>query len=150
MRNELREANKIEKLLCVSWDVDGVFMVMWVFWLRWLLRFSVSRFVSFFFFSCAWTVILYRTKIVIHALFITVYALKNIKNRSHGIIIHLKIILLQYFQFSVSTTINSIQTDPICLKSQNVRPVKWEPTRNKILLFSFFYIYINNPMKNIR
>ena len=150
MRNELREANKIEKLLCVSWDVDGVFMVMWVFWLRWLLRFSVSRFVSFFFFPCAWTVILYRTKIVIHALFITVYVLKNIKNGSYGIIIYLKIILLQYFQFSVSTTINSIQTDPICLKSQNVRPVKWEPTRNKILLFSFFYIYINNPMKNIR
>ena len=121
---------------CFDWDGCCVFQFHVLF--------------LFFFFTFALTVILYRTKIVIHALFITVYALKNIKNGSHGIIIHLKIILLQYFQFSVSTTINSIQTDPICLKSQNVRPVKWEPTRNKILLFSFFYIYINNPMKNIR
>ena len=36
---------------------------------------------------------------------------------------HLKIILLQCFQFSVSTTINSIQTDPknTCLNVIKVR-----------------------------
>ena len=44
-----------------------------------------------FFFSCTWTVTLYGftvqgTKITIHALFITVHALKNIKNGSHGTI----------------------------------------------------------------
>ena len=66
--------------------------MLWVFGLRWLLRFPVSRLALFFlifslrvnsnftWIHCA------ETKITIHALFITVYALKNIKNGSHSIL----------------------------------------------------------------
>ena len=50
-------------------------------------------------------------------LFITVQALKNIKNGSHGTIHVFKnyfatVLSVFSFQFSVSATINSIQTDP--------------------------------------
>ena len=61
-----------------------------------------------FFFSCTWTVTLYGftvqgTKIIIHALFITVHALKNIKNGSHGTIYTFKnyfATVLSVFSFS--------------------------------------------------
>ena len=48
----------------------------------------------------------------------TVYVLKNIKNGSHGTIHTFKnyfvtVLSVFSFQFSVSATINSIQTDPI-------------------------------------
>ena len=42
----------------------------------------------------------------------TVYVFKNIKNGSTQLFTHLKIILLQCFQFSISAKISCIQTDP--------------------------------------
>ena len=53
---------------------------------------------------------------VYHYLY-TAYVLKNIKNGSHGIIHTFKnyfatVLSVFSFQFSISTTINSIQTDP--------------------------------------
>ena len=51
------------------------------------------------------------TKITVHALFITVYnivhALKNIKIGPTALFTHLKIILLQYFQFSIFNCSNN-------------------------------------------
>ena len=57
------------------------------------------------------------TKITVHSI---VHVLKNIKNRSHGTIHTFKnyfaIVLSVFnFQFSVSVTISSIQTDPITI-----------------------------------
>ena len=79
---------------------------------------------SLFFFSCAWSITSHGftvqgTKITIHALFITVHALKNIKNGSHDTIHTFKnyfatVLSVFSFQFLVSATISSIQTDPIC------------------------------------
>ena len=106
--------------------VGGKLNIQWPFALSWIQRFLTSMF-FFFFFShvnsnftwvhCA------ETKITIHALFITVhntvYILKNIKNGSHGTIHTFKnyfatVLSVFSFQFSVSATINSIQTDPHC------------------------------------
>ena len=58
------------------------------------------------------------TKITVYALFISVHALKNIKNGSHGTNHTFKnyfatVFSVFSFQFLVSTTISSIQTDPI-------------------------------------
>ena len=72
---------------------------------------------SLFFFSCAWSITSHGftvqgTKITIHALFITVHALKNIKNGSHGTIHTFKnyfATVLSVFNFQ---TISLIQTDP--------------------------------------
>ena len=87
--------------------------------------FSISRFLLllFFFFSYTWTVtshgfIVQGTKFTIYALFITVYILKNIKNRSHGTIYTFKnyfvtILSIFSFQFSISVIINSVQTDSL-------------------------------------
>ena len=74
-------------------------------------RFPVSRFLLFFFFSffsCMWIVISHEftvqgTKITIHTLFITVHALKNIKNWSHGTIHTFKnyfVTVLSVFNFN--------------------------------------------------
>ena len=68
---------------------------------------AFSRFTFFFFFFfLAWIVISYEftmheTKITIHVLFINIHTLKNIKMSPTVLFTHLKIILLQYFQFSV-------------------------------------------------
>ena len=81
-----------------------------------VFQFYVFQF-FFFFYSYAWTVTSYgfalqETKITIHILFITihstVYAQKILKMGLTVLFTHLKIILLQYFQFSVSATISSI------------------------------------------
>ena len=84
--------------------------------------FSISRFLLLFFFY-TWTVISHGfivqgTKFTIYALFITVYILKNIKNRSHGTIYTFKnyfvtILSIFSFQFSISVIINSVQTDSL-------------------------------------
>ena len=57
--------------------------------------------------------LVHETKITIYALFITVYALKNIKNESHSTIYIFKnyfatVLSVFNFQFSVSVTISSI------------------------------------------
>ena len=80
-------------------------ITLWPFAWSWIQRFLGSRF-SFFFFFLAWIVISYEftmheTKITIHALFINIHTLKNIKMGPTVLFTHLKIILLQYFQFSV-------------------------------------------------
>ena len=48
---------------------------------------------------------------------------------------HLKIILLQYFQFSVSATISSIQTDPLSPKNKKITNLE------KKLFQPFLYMY---------
>ena len=80
------------------------------FGLSWKLR-PRFTFSGFFFFSCAWTVkshdfTVQGTKNTVYALFTGPTILFT----------HLKIILLQCFQFSVSATISSIQTNPILPK----------------------------------
>ena len=67
-------------------------------------------------FMHCWVLFIYCLNI----LFDTVYGLKNIKNGSMILFTYLKIILLQYFQFSVfsfqflvSAKISCIQTDPL-------------------------------------
>ena len=57
--------------------------------------------------------------VTVHALFITIHTLKNIKNGSHDTIHTFKnyfatVFLVFSFQFSVSATISSIQTDLKC------------------------------------
>ena len=84
-------------------------------WIEMIVAFSVSCF-PFLFFSCAWTVTSHG--FTVHALFITVHVLKNIKNGSHGTIHTFKnyftsVLSVFSFQFLVSTTISLIQTDPI-------------------------------------
>ena len=65
----------------------------------------ILRFSFFFFFPYTWTTshgfTVQGTKITIHALFINIHTLKNIKMGPTVLFTHLKIILLQYFQFSV-------------------------------------------------
>ena len=114
-------------------------MCVCVFGFNWILR---PRFTFFkiFFFSCTWTVTSYGllagTKITVHTLFITVYntvhALKNIKMGPTVLFTHLKIILLQYFQFSISATISSIQMDHIYIY---------------IYIF-FFFLFLKNILYN--
>ena len=54
-------------------------------WIEMIVAFSVSRFPLFFFFySYAWTVTSHG--FTVHTLFITIHALKNIKNGSRGTI----------------------------------------------------------------
>ena len=81
---------------------------------------SVLRFHAFFFSPCTWTVkshnFTMQRKNTIHILLM--YCLRTV----HGfttLFTHLKIILLQCFQFSVSTTTNPIQTDPIIFRWHN-------------------------------
>ena len=90
-------------------------ITMWVFGLCLYLRFQFHALLFFFLFG-AWTVTSHV--FIVHALFITVHTLKNIKNWSHDIIHIFKnyfatILSVFSFQFSVSATISSIQTDPI-------------------------------------
>ena len=86
-----------------------------------IARFLTSAFSAFFFFffffrvnsNLTWV---HCSRTVWHCS-CTVYVLKNIKNETTILFTHLKIILLQCFQFSVfsfkfSATISSIQTDP--------------------------------------
>ena len=97
-------------------------------------QFHVFFFFFFFFFSYTWTVtshgfIVQGTKFTIYALFITVYILKNIKNRSHGTIYTFKnyfitVLLVFSFQFSISVIINSVQTDSLYHTHQKGRK-KW-------------------------
>ena len=88
-------------------------------------HFHVFFFLSFFFFfPCMWTVTSHEftvqgTKITIYALFITVHntvhALKNIKNGPHSTIYTFKNYFATVLSVLVSTTISSIQTDPLRL-----------------------------------
>ena len=90
----------------------------WVFGLRWLLRFQfhVFPFFFFFFFSFFFFLRVNSNLTWVHYS-CTVHALKNIKNGSHGTIHTFKIYFATVlsvfsFQFSISATISSIQTDP--------------------------------------
>ena len=70
-----------------------------------------------------------ETKVTTYALFITVYALKNIKNGSHGTIHIFKnyfatVLSVFSFKFLISITINSIQTDLSILNSYNTHHFK--------------------------
>ena len=79
----------------------------------------------FFFFSCAWTVTSHgftvqETKITIHILFITVHALKNIKNRSHDTIHTFKnyfttVLSIFNFQFQQQAQSKRILYDFSCI-----------------------------------
>ena len=106
--------------------------IKWPVGFSWILQhvFQFHVFVFFFFFSCAWTATSHgftvpRTKITIHALFITVHELKDIKNGSHGTIHAFKnyfarVLSVFNFQFSFSATISAIQMDP---KKQVLYPI---------------------------
>ena len=99
----------------------------------------------FFFFSSAWTVnLLCRDKnycsYIVAVLFtycsITVHALKILKMGPAVLFTHLKIILLQCFQFSVSATISSIQTD---LKNTIKESCKKIKTMTKWVIYKWRY-----------
>ena len=87
-------------------------------WIVLILAFSIPRFAFFFFFfrmnsNLTW---IYGLCTIHHCLY-TVHSLKNIKNGSHETIHVFKnyfatALSVFSFQFSVSVTINSIQTDP--------------------------------------
>ena len=91
--NFVKGTKYLSKIL--AWTIIlGCIVCVWIqrFPLNPELHFSIF---FFFLFPCTWTVIshrftVYETKITIHVLFITVhstvYALKNIKNGSHGTI----------------------------------------------------------------
>ena len=129
--------------VCVCVYLNKIYFVrnydiMWPFGFSWNQRsrfhFRVS--VLFFFFFSAWTVnLLCRDKNdclgTVAVLFTycssTVHALKILKMGPTVLFTHLKIILLQCFQFSifsfqfsVSATISSIQTDPIYMIMDNL------------------------------
>ena len=90
------------------------------------LRFSSSRFLFFFFFFFFWPAfvdfgrqisLVWTVNVLFTYCAVIVYILKNIKNRSHGTIYTFKnyfatVFSVFSFQFSVSATISSIQTDP--------------------------------------
>ena len=63
--------------------------------------------------------------------------LKRLKMGSTVLFTHLKIILLQCFQFSVSTTICSIQTDPNCAFGSN--------ENYKLFHYSAYFATIHRP-----
>ena len=78
-----------------------------------------------------------------HALFThcayTIHAFKNIKNRSHGTIHIFKnyfatVFSVFRFQFSVSATISSIQTDP--------KELHFIKKFHFLLLFDFFFNFL--------
>ena len=78
---------------------------------------SGLRFTFLFFFPCTVSALggqEYCSHPVKYCLYTVWHCLqvKNIKNKSTILFTHLKIILLECFQFSVSATISSIQTDP--------------------------------------
>ena len=80
-------------------------ITLWPFAWSWIQRFLGSRFSFFFFFpgmnsNLIWIHYAWD-KITIHALFINIHTLKNIKMGFTVLFTHLKIIFLQYFPFSV-------------------------------------------------
>ena len=80
--------------------------IKWVFGLRFVRGVCTSASSPFFFMHADYTGS--RALCTIQALFKRHYALFS---RSHALFTHLKIILLQYFQFSVFSKISDIQTD---------------------------------------
>ena len=119
--------------MCYLHDLHSVLVTIWI------QRFSLNpavRFPLFFFFSFFFSRIsgreetkftVYETNVTVHALFwyclCTVHGIhsyfiqKNIKNGSHSTIYTFKnyfvtVFSVFSFQFSISATISSIQTDP--------------------------------------
>ena len=90
--------------------INSVFYVS--VWAGLKVAFQPCVFMPFFFFLCMWTVksLCRGQKTLFEHCSRTVYALFM---GPTTLFTHLKIILLQCFQFSVSTTISSIQTDPL-------------------------------------
>ena len=99
---------------------------MWIWIHNWVLHLPFSSLFYLYFFSCMHfrgdknSLITYCLTLfthyssIVHALFMgsTVTLLKKILKMGLTVLfIHLKIIFLQYFQFSISTKISCIQTD---------------------------------------
>ena len=131
--------------------MDARYFVVWPFGLQWKWH---CVFLFFFFFSARnswlcqlWTVHSYTVHKSHKFHFSVTFSLKM---GPTILFTHLKIILLQYFQFqfSISVTINSIQTDPVyqCTKTlwfvkppsfvwENLSPIHFIGNLTKIIIW---------------